>query len=140
MRVNGLIIIVFFYSLSVKATPIEEITQLLMTQEQAWNKGDIISYMDGYWQSDEFKFVSNNYILFGWQKTFDAYQKNYPNQPELGILTFTIKDIKILSPEAGLVLGLWQLERKKDQPKGVFTLLVEKIHDRWVITHDHTSG
>lgn len=46
----------------------------------------------------------------------------------------------MLSNYAALVVGRWQLEREKDKPGGVFTLLVERINDQWVITHDHTSS
>lgn len=121
------------------AVPSDEITLVLKNQEKAWNLGDIDAYMDGYWQSDKIRFVSGNKLRYGWSNILETYKKNYPNKAALGELTFTIKEIKMLSNYAALVVGQWQLLREKDKPNGVFTLLFEKIDDKWVITHDHTS-
>lgn len=85
------------------------------------------------------RFVSGNKFSYGWEKTLAAYKKNYPNAAALGQLKFTIEETKMLSNYAALVVGRWELKRAKDNPNGVFTLLVERIDDRWVITHDHSS-
>ena len=123
----------------VSAVPTDEITQMLKGQEDAWNRGDLDAYMQGYWQSEQLRFVSNGKFRYGWEETLAAYKKNYPDKEALGELKFTIKEIKMLSNYAAMVVGRWDLKRQKDSPTGVFTLLVEKIDDRWVITMDHSS-
>ncbi|WP_330149248.1 nuclear transport factor 2 family protein [Shewanella xiamenensis] len=123
----------------VSAVPTDEITQMLKGQEDAWNRGDLDAYMQGYWQSEQLRFVSNGKFRYGWEETLAAYKKNYPDKEALGKLKFTIKEIKMLSNYAAMVVGRWDLKRQKDSPTGVFTLLVEKIDDRWVITMDHSS-
>ncbi|WP_299803047.1 DUF4440 domain-containing protein [uncultured Shewanella sp.] len=121
------------------AVPTDDIANILAEQEAAWNRGDLDAYMQGYWNSDKMRFVSNGKFRYGWEETLAVYKKHYPDKATLGTLTFTIKEIKMLSNYAAIVVGRWSLERAKDNPNGVFTLLVEKIDDRWVITHDHTS-
>ncbi|MDT3321055.1 nuclear transport factor 2 family protein [Shewanella sp. SP1S2-4] len=123
----------------VSAVPTDEITQMLKGQEDAWNRGDLDAYMQGYWKSEQLRFVSNGKFRFGWEDTLAAYKINYPNKEALGELKFTIKEIKMLSNYAAMVVGRWDLRRIKDAPTGVFTLLIEKIDDRWVITMDHSS-
>lgn len=123
----------------VSAVPTDEITQMLKGQEDAWNRGDLDAYMQGYWQNEQLRFVSNGKFRYGWEETLAAYKKNYPDKEALGELKFTIKEIKMLSNYAAMVVGRWDLKRQKDSPTGVFTLLVEKIDDRWVITMDHSS-
>ena len=123
----------------VSAVPTDEITQMLKGQQDAWNRGDLDAYMQGYWKSDRLRFVSNGKFRFGWDETLTTYKKNYPNKEALGELKFTIKEIKMLSNYAAMVVGRWDLRRQKDAPTGVFTLLVEKIDDNWVITMDHSS-
>lgn len=121
------------------SVPTEEITLVMQAQEAAWNRGDLDAYMQGYWQSDKMRFVSNGKFRYGWSNTLAAYKQNYPDSAALGHLTFTIKDIKLLSNYAALVVGRWELARERDNPTGVFTLLFERINDKWVITHDHSS-
>jgi len=123
----------------VNAVPTDDIAQMLKGQEDAWNRGDLDAYMQGYWKSEQLRFVSNGKFRYGWDETLAAYKKNYPNKEALGELKFTIKEIKMLSNYAAMVVGRWDLKRQKDAPTGVFTLLVEKVDDRWVITMDHSS-
>lgn len=123
----------------VSAVPTDDIVQLLKGQEEAWNRGDLDAYMQGYWQNEQLMLISNGKFRNGWDETLAAYKKNYPDKESLGELTFTIKEIKMLSNYAAMVVGRWDLTRLKDTPTGVFTLLVEKIDDRWVITMDHSS-
>ena len=122
-----------------QAVPTDDIAQVMTEQEAAWNRGDLEAYMQGYWHSDKMRFVSNGKFRYGWDETLAAYKQHYPDKATLGQLKFTIKDIKMLSNYAALVVGRWELTREKDSPKGVFTLLFEKIDDKWVITHDHSS-
>lgn len=136
---QGYTLLLLLLSCCASAVPADEITQLLEGQEQAWNRGDLDAYMQGYWQSSQLRFVSNGKFRYGWNETLAAYKKNYPNKQALGELKFTIKEIKMLSNYAAMVVGRWDLRRQKDAPTGVFTLLVEKIDDRWVITMDHSS-
>lgn len=123
----------------VSAVPTDDIVQLLKGQEEAWNRGDLDAYMQGYWQNEQLVLISNGKFRNGWDETLAAYKKNYPDKESLGELKFTIKEIKMLSNYAAMVVGRWDLKRLKDTPTGVFTLLVEKIDDRWVITMDHSS-
>ena len=126
-------------SLNAVAVPTDDIASMLRHQEQAWNRGDIEDYMSGYWQDDKLRFVSNGTVRYGWQTTLDAYRKNYPDNAAMGQLSFKIDEIKMLSNYAALVVGHWRLQRLKDSPNGMFSLLVERIDGKWVITHDHSS-
>lgn len=87
--------LLFLVTCHVSAVPTDEITQMLKGQEDAWNRGDLDAYMQGYWKSEQLRFVSNGKFRFGWEDTLAAYKKNYPNKEALGELKFTIKEIKI---------------------------------------------
>ncbi len=117
----------------------KEIKTLLETQRQAWNKGDITGYMEGYQKSDSLLFVSKNGPEYGWRTVLNNYQKFYPDKAAMGYLTFGIKQIKMIDKKHALVLGSWHLKREKDEPQGYFTLLVEKFKDGWKVVVDHTS-
>jgi ketosteroid isomerase-like protein len=115
------------------------IRQVMHTQQEAWNRADIKTFMEGYWKSDSLKFIGRNGITYGWQTTLDNYKKSYPTPDAMGKLTFTILTLDILSKTSAFMIGRWHLKRATDEPGGHFTLLWRKINGKWVIVADHTS-
>jgi hypothetical protein len=111
---------------------------VLISQEQAWNEGSIEQFMEGYWKSDSLQFVGTS-ITQGWQPTLDRYKSSYPDRATMGSLKFDFYRFSFVSHDACLVTGRYTLTRDKDQPTGLFTLLLRKISGSWVIVYDHTS-
>lgn len=116
------------------------IRTLIDEQETAWNSGDINTFMDGYARTDSLRFASGGSVHTGWQMTLDRYHRAYPDRAAMGTLSFTLHDVRILSPRYALVFGGWQLDRAEDQPSGLFTLLFEHRPEGWRIIADHTSS
>lgn len=117
---------------------VARVLENMNAQEKAWNEGNIEAFMKHYWNNDSLKFIGKSGITYGWQKTLDNYKKSYPTKADMGLLTFSIKEATLLSPESIYLIGQWQL--KKDKPAGgYFTLLWKKIKGDWVIVADHTS-
>lgn len=114
------------------------INEVMRMQEQAWNKGDIEKFMQGYWQSDSLMFIGKNGIKYGWQTTLDNYKTSYPDIAAMGKLQFEIIKLEV-NNDAAYMLGKWNLERREDNPNGYFTLYWKKIEGKWLITIDHTS-
>jgi ketosteroid isomerase-like protein len=123
-----------------------EIRAVLKMQQEAWNRGDIDAFMNGYARasrqsgSDSAIFVSEDKVTRGWQTVRDRYKKKYSDRAKMGTLTFSAPEITPLSHDSAVVLGRWQLKRAKDQPHGCFTLIFRKTSDGWRIVHDHTSA
>jgi beta-aspartyl-peptidase (threonine type) len=117
------------------------IRQVLDDQVTAWNKGDLEGFMAGYWKSPELSFVSGKDKTRGWQATFDRYKKRYQSEgQEMGKLSFSELEIEPLCADSAYVRGRWKLERTKDMPGGLFTLIFKKLPEGWRIVHDHTSS
>lgn len=114
------------------------IRAVMNEQADAWNRGDIEGYMQGYWNSDKLVFVSTN-VTRGWRQTLERYKKSYDSKAKMGTLTFADIEITVLSKDSAVVLGSWALAREGDDPKGKFTLIFRKFKDGWRIVHDHTS-
>jgi ketosteroid isomerase-like protein len=117
----------------------QQILSVLNIQIESWNKGDLDAYMEGYWKSDELVFTSSGKITKGWKQTLDKYKKSYDTKDKMGRLKFSDLEVKKLSENSAYVLGKWELRRKTDNPKGVFTLIFKKMNEGWRIVHDHTS-
>ncbi|MGH8099870.1 MAG: YybH family protein, partial [Chthoniobacterales bacterium] len=52
----------------------DEIRAVLRAQQEAWNRGDIDAFMNGYWRSDLTQFVSGDEVTRGWQTVRDRYK------------------------------------------------------------------
>lgn len=119
---------------------IRDVRAVLDAQVAAWNRGDIDGFMDGYARSDETVFVSGDTVTHGWQTVLDRYKKSYNSREKMGTLAFSELEIKVLSSDAAVVLGRWQLTRASDTPHGRFTLIFRRTQQGWRIVHDHTSS
>ena len=119
---------------------VSEIQKVLRAQQDAWNRGQVEEFMNGYWRSDQTVFVSGDEVTRGWQKVLDRYKKKYSDRSKMGTLTFSDLEITALSDDSAVVLGSWKLDRTNDQPHGRFTLVFRRFPEGWRIVHDHTSA
>ena len=122
------------------ATTIAAVRAVLDAQSDAWNRGDIEGFMDGYARSPDITFISGDSFTRGWQTVHDRYQKNYDSREKMGTLTFSDLETNVLGNDAAVVIGRWHLQRASDQPHGRFTLIFRRTRQGWRIVHDHTSS
>jgi Ketosteroid isomerase homolog len=120
--------------------PVAQIHAVLHDQQEAWNRGDIDGFMDGYARSVSTAFVSEDEVRRGWDTVRERYRKKYSDRTKMGILSFSEVEVTPLSADSAVVLGRWKLKRTDDQPHGRFTLLFKRLPEGWRIIHDHTSA
>jgi ketosteroid isomerase-like protein len=138
---KALICLVLFVTVTASAQKNDEvkISRLLAAQTEAWNRGDIESFMQGYWKSDSLMFIGKNGVTRGWQATLENYKKGYPDTAAMGKLSFDLITMKSLSPNYFFVVGKWMLKRSIGDLSGHYNLLLRKIAGKWVIIADHSS-
>jgi ketosteroid isomerase-like protein len=124
---------------SQKQSDTAAIKNILAFQQNAWNRGDIATFMQGYWKSDSLTFTGAKGITYGWQATYDGYLKRYDSPAKMGQLTFTILEMKTLGHDYYELIGKWHLTRSIGDVGGHFTLLFKRFADGWKIIADHTS-
>jgi ketosteroid isomerase-like protein len=118
-----------------------EIEAVIEQQRLAWNRGDLVGYMDGYARTPGLVFTSGGKIRRGWDETLAAYQKRYGgDRQRMGQLAFEILDVQAVGAGAAVVLGRWRLRETPESGSGVFSLVVEQQRSGWRIVHDHTSS
>lgn len=115
------------------------IRAVMQAQQDAWNRGDLEAFMQGYWQSDSLRFIGSQGLGYGWQNTLDRYRRNYASPELMGQLTFTIISVELLSKRSAFVIGKWHLARTAGNLSGYYTLLWKKIKGKWLIVADHSS-
>jgi uncharacterized protein (TIGR02246 family) len=116
-----------------------EIRNVLAKQNAAWNRGDVDAFMVGYWENDSLMFIGKSGVTYGYKNTLANYKKNYPDTTVMGKLTFTLIQVKQLSPEYFHVTGKYYLTRTIGDASGHFTLMFRKINSKWIIISDHSS-
>ncbi|PQA87330.1 YybH family protein [Hyphococcus luteus] len=121
-------------------TPREVIRASLMAQAAAWNEGDLNGFMDGYWKSDNLKFVSGVNITKGWDATLKRYRERYGGGEGLGRLSFDNIDVKMVTDDVAVATGRFNLAGSDASSSGVFSLVMRRDGGAWRIVHDHTSA
>ena len=119
---------------------VAEIQSVLTAQQDAWNRGDIDAFMNGYARSASTVFTSEDEVRRGWETVRDRYHMRYSDRAKMGTLSFSEIEVTVLSPDAAVVLGRWKLKRENDEPHGRFTLIFKRLPEGWRIVHDHTSA
>ena len=122
------------------SSSVAEIQSVLTAQQDAWNRGDIDAFMNGYARSASTVFVSDDEVRRGWEPVRDRYRVKYSDRAKMGMLNFSEIEVTMLSPDAAVVLGRWRLKRANDEPHGRFTLIFKRLPEGWRIVHDHTSA
>jgi len=117
----------------------EAILRVLHQQADAWNRGDLEVFMEGYSRSPELVFTSGGKVRRGWQAATDRYRKAYTDKKAMGALRFSDLEISPLGPDAAMVLGRWMLTDTPKTGGGVFTLIMRREAEGWRVWHDHTS-
>ena len=114
--------IILLFSLTLLSTQIifsqnndfNKIKELMTTQSEAWNRGDIDGFMTTYWKSEKLQFIGSKGITYGWKNTLDRYKKSYPSKETMGFLTFDIINLDKRSRKVISVVGKWHLKRDAD--------------------------
>ena len=119
---------------------VAQIRSILRAQQDAWNRGDIDGFMNGYARSASTVFISEDSVRRGWETVRARYRQKYSDRAKMGTLSFSDIEINLQSSDAAVVLGRWKLERAKDRPHGRFTLIFRRLPAGWRIVHDHTSA
>jgi beta-aspartyl-peptidase (threonine type) len=118
----------------------EEIREVLLQQQTAWNEGNLDEFMGGYWHSPDLAFASGADETRGWEATLERYRKRYQEGGrEMGRLTFSELEIEPRDAQNALVYGRWQVITTKETLGGRFTLTFRKLPEGWRIVRDETS-
>jgi uncharacterized protein (TIGR02246 family) len=134
-------------SLAATADDAAAIRQVLGQQQAAWNRGDVVDFMHGYKDAPDTTFVGSN-VRKGYREILDSYRKHYATRQQMGQLTFSDLDVRLLpgasgEPRYAVVTGHFHLDRtahgEAAQDDGVFSLLWEKTAAGWKIILDHSS-
>ncbi len=136
---NLLLVALFFFA---AASPDARVRAVLQSQQEAWNRGDIRTFMSGYENSPETTYIGRS-VVKGYQAILDNYVKRYADKSAMGHLTFHHIEVRLVSADVAITTGEFHLKRDArggGDASGRFTLVLRRgAGGVWRIIHDHTS-
>jgi ketosteroid isomerase-like protein len=117
------------------------ILQVLADQQNAWNNGDIVTFMHGYADSPDTTFIGKT-MEKGYAGILERYKKNYSSGAAMGVLKFSDTSVRLLGADHAVVTGHFHLARTAaggGDVQGIFSLIFEKEAEGWKIILDHTT-
>lgn len=123
------------------------IRSVMAGQQAAWNRGDVEDFMHGYKDAPDTTFVGST-VRKGYRAILASYRAHYATKEQMGQLTFSGIDVRLLPDANGTVryaavTGRFHLDRTAHgsvaQDDGVYSLLWEKTAAGWKIILDHSS-
>ena len=119
-----------------------DVIKVLLMQEAAWNRGDLVAFAESYKDSPDTLFITNT-VNRGFAGLVDSYKRDYPTKATMGTLGFSELEAHLLDERFAVVIGRYNLERGKKEggnATGLFSLVLEKTDKGWKIIVDHTTG
>lgn len=137
----------FFGALSLNpalADPLQdEVTASLQQGVEAWNRGDLDSFMKGYVEGQDLTYTAGGKVVRGSEALRQRYLGTYGNNRDsMGTLAFSEIEVWPLGGDNALAMGTWMVDfGKLNKPKvrGIFSLVLRRTGSNWLIMHDHTS-
>ncbi len=126
-------------SAQILASSESSIQEVLGVQVDAWNRGDLSTFVTTY--ADNCLFVGKQ-VVRGRPAVLARYRKTYSNAAAMGKLEFSDLEVHQVNPDVALVIGHFHLTRTAEgggDAQGVFSLVFQKIDGKWEIVLDHSS-
>ena len=118
-----------------------DVIKVLLSQEDAWNKGDLAAFASGYKDAPDTLFITKQ-VSRGFAGLIDEYKHDYPNRAAMGTLVYSELEVRTLDENFAVVFGKYHLDRGKKEggnADGLFSLVFEKTDKGWKIIIDHTT-
>lgn len=120
----------------------DDVRKLLKDSEDAWNRGDLVTFAGFYDDSPDTTFIGREVTHGGPKEVLARYQRGYPTPEKMGKLTFSEIEVRPLGDGFALAHGKFSLKRTAEgggDTSGRFTLVLRRTPSGWRIIHDHSS-
>jgi ketosteroid isomerase-like protein len=111
----------------------------LHTFASSWNQGDLNAVIKHYKTANSTTLIWTDMVQ-GYNNVATYLEKNYSSKNEMGKLSTSHIEIKLLSPHYAMVTGNWFVRGNNGKKEGgPFSMLYENTEHGWKIILDHAS-
>jgi uncharacterized protein (TIGR02246 family) len=119
-----------------------EVTAVLKTQSEAWNRGDLAAFTSVY--AEDATFLSPSGLTKGRAEVLARYRKRYPDAKAMGTLSLEVIEVRPV-PVGGPALGAsvaarWKLsypgDAERKTAEGLTLLVLRRAGGSWEIVQD----
>jgi uncharacterized protein (TIGR02246 family) len=118
-----------------------DVVKIILAQQNAWNKGDLDSYLSHYKDAPDTQAVLAN-LVRGVDNIRAAYKQNFPNKDSMGSIEDTDIEVRPMGDSYALATGKYHLNRPKKSGgaiEGTFMELFEKTQAGWQIIFSQST-
>ncbi|MFQ5890888.1 MAG: YybH family protein [Gemmatimonadota bacterium] len=117
------------------------IEEMLAEAAEAWNRGELEGFMDGYLQSPLTTYIGSSGLVVGFDSIRARFTGFFEPGAERGHLAFEALRVRRLGAEHALATARYILRRDEGvTSSGPFTLVLRRVEGKWKIIHDQTSS
>lgn len=120
--------------------PEDTVRAALAEQTRAWNRADLPAFAATY--APHCTLLGTSIADVSRTEVLAHYREKYPTPARMGHLTFSDLKIIPLDERHAVAIARWHLDRNASSggpAGGVFSLVLERQQDEWLIIVDHTS-
>jgi hypothetical protein len=120
----------------------DRIQAVLDAQVVAWNRGDILGFMEGYQRSSDVVYLGNKIVIRGWQGLLDSYRSRFkkPGGIEMGVLRLSEENVLMINKDAAIIWGKFDISTSDGKRRGgPYTLVMRNVPEGWRTVYDRTS-
>lgn len=122
------------------ADPTPELERLLHVSAQAWNAGDLDSFLITYARDSATSFVTSRGPIYGFEEIRGRYAARFGPGAVRDSLTFADFTVRMLGADYVLSTARYVLTRGDSvTASGPFTVIWQRRPEGWRMIHDHTS-
>jgi ketosteroid isomerase-like protein len=116
------------------------VSAMLQTSAEAWNDGDLDTFLAMYSASATTSFLAPDGPVQGIEQIRDWYAPAFAPGADRDSLRFEQIQVRQLPPLIGVVTGKWVLSADVEADySGWFTMVVRRVGNGWRVIHDHPS-
>ena len=116
-----------------------QVVNALNHRADAWNRGDLATFLDGYWQSDELTVIDGDTTLTGWPAVQDACKRRLRSTEQPGRLVYDRLNTQPSTEDTIDVTGRWMRKEEAGAAGGTFSCTFRRINGRWLIVRERRS-
>jgi len=117
-----------------------EIMALTEKLKTDWNGGDMPTYLEAYWNSEELSLLFGDRAVRGWQALSELFTGSWTTEEQMGDFKTNAVTVRFPRPDMAIASGGFEHQFPDQIIVGAFTHVWRRSDDgRWLIVHEHTS-